>query len=200
MSISLSSMSLPAREGQAAGISAMEHGTEFLKKHDLLSEKPYAVSCPGVQILDKNARVRMKVARPLTMTSWNVLYYRFRANFDGMKSEHCPEVPSPSSLDGTAIYEHGKRVTSVKQVDGELLVEFADGAGGGILKPNLVIVADGSTSSIRQLLQPDLERKYAGYAIWRGTVPENEVSEATQNLLATHMLEQVMVYCAMCKV
>ena len=75
------------REGQAAGIAAMEYGTKSLKKHDLLlQDHLYAVNCPGVQILNNKAEVKMKVDRPLTMTSWNVLYYRLRANFDGLKS------------------------------------------------------------------------------------------------------------------
>jgi hypothetical protein len=52
------------REGQAAGIDAMEFGTAFLKKYDLLNGSPYGIACPGVQILNRNAQVKTKVNRP----------------------------------------------------------------------------------------------------------------------------------------
>ena len=174
------------REGQAAGIAAMEYGTKFLNKHDLLlQDHPYAVSCPGVQILSSKAEVKMKLDRPLTMTSWNVLYYRLRANFDGLKSATSPWVPKPLRGDGKADYLHGKRVTSVTTVDDKVQVDFADSSGGGTLRPDVVIAADGSTSPIRSQLLPNLQRTYAGYAIWRGTVPESEVSESTRQLFGT---------------
>ena len=173
------------REGQAAGICAMEYGTAFLKKHDLLADKPYAVSCTGVQILDRDAHVKFQIARPLAMTSWNVLYYRLRANFDGLTSEYCPEAPVALPQDGKAIYEHGKTVSNVAYSGNMLTVEYADSHGGGILKPDIVIAADGSTSRIRDLLQPGLRRTYAGYAIWRGTVLESNVTEASRSLFQT---------------
>ena len=173
------------REGQAAGICAMEYGTAFLKKHDLLADKPCAVNCSGVQILDRNARVKFQIARPMAMTSWNVLYYRLRANFDGLTSQYCPEAPAALPKDGKAIYEHGKTVSNVTYSENMLKVEYADSHGGGVLKPDIVIAADGSTSRIRALLQPDLRRTYAGYAIWRGTVLESDVSEASRNLFQT---------------
>ncbi len=173
------------REGRAAGISAVEYGTAFLEKYALFRDKPYAVKCPGVQILDINAKVKHQVSRPLTMTSWNVLYYRLRANFDSLSSTYCPEPPGPTDRDGTALYEHGKRVTNVTYVDKVLTLEYSDKSVGGVLKPDLVIAADGSTSHIRSLLCPDLQRKYAGYAIWRGTVLESDVSEVTWNIFQT---------------
>ena len=174
------------REGQAAGIAAMEYGTKFLKAHDLLlQDRPYAVSCPGVQVLDKNANVKMTFDRPLTMTSWNVLYYRFRANFDGLRSETCPGIPAPRPGDGRAEYLPEKTVTAVDQANGLVQVSFADSKGGGQLQPDLVIAADGSTSRLRSQLFPSLNRTYAGYAIWRGTVPEREVSEPVRQLFGT---------------
>ena len=170
------------REGQAAGISAMEYGTAFLKQHDLLTDTQYAVSCPGVQILDGSAKVKFQVTRPLTMTSWNVLYYRLRANFDGMTSSYCPRAPAVTTGEGHAIYEHGKSVTNVEYKNGDVKIEYADKSGGGALNPDLVIAADGSTSGIRGLLLPHLQRTYSGYAIWRGTVPESDLSSATRDL------------------
>jgi 2-polyprenyl-6-methoxyphenol hydroxylase-like FAD-dependent oxidoreductase len=44
----------------------------------------------------------------------------------------------------------------------------------------MVIGADGPSSTVRKILQPDVERTYAGYCALRGTIPENGVSVATK--------------------
>ena len=41
---------------------------------------------------------------------------------------------------------------------------------------DLVVAADGPSSSIRKILEPSVERTYAGYVVIRGTVPEPEGS------------------------
>lgn len=50
----------------------------------------------------------------------------------------------------------------------------------GTLLADFVIGADGPSSTVRQILQPDVERVYAGYCALRGTVPEDQVSEAAK--------------------
>ncbi|KAK6388761.1 hypothetical protein LTR81_027142 [Elasticomyces elasticus] len=46
----------------------------------------------------------------------------------------------------------------------------------------MVIAADGASSTIRRLLAPEVERKYAGYVAWRGTCPETELSDAAREV------------------
>ena len=174
------------REGQAAGIVTMEYSHAFMDTHDLLKEQPYAVACSGVQFLDKNLKVTSGFDRPMRMSNWNVLYYRFRANFDGLTSSYCKTLPSEPSKCGKAVYDQGKSVKDVRYVDGSVIVDFEEHAknasgGRGSVRADLVIAADGSTSHIRQLLQPHLKHAYAGYVAWRGTVLENDVSEAARN-------------------
>ena len=172
------------REGQAAGIVTMEHSQKFLSRHDLLQEEPYAVNCSSVQILDKDLRVKHEFQRPMMMSSWNVLYYRFRANFDGLISPYCTHAPSEAETVGKAIYSQGKRATGVQVVEDKVKVTFSDveTSKTDVLSADFVIVADGSTSPVRGLLQPGLEHRYAGYVAWRGTVAENSVSADTRNI------------------
>jgi len=47
-----------------------------------------------------------------------------------------------------------------------------------------VIAADGGSSIVRKLFYPAVERTYAGYVAWRGTVPEAELSESAINAFA----------------
>lgn len=45
---------------------------------------------------------------------------------------------------------------------------------------DFVIGADGPSSTVRRILQPEVQRTYAGYCALRGTVPENEASPAAK--------------------
>ena len=173
------------REGQAAGIVTMEHSQAFMAKYDLLKEQPYAINCSSVQILDKSLNVAHEFKRTLRMTSWNVLYYRFRANFDGLTSNYCPQRPHESGSCGSTAYEQGKRATNVYEVGNQVEIEYDDliAKTAGRIKADTVIVADGSNSHIRSLLQPYLQHTYVGYVAWRGTVPEANVARLTRNLL-----------------
>jgi 2-polyprenyl-6-methoxyphenol hydroxylase-like FAD-dependent oxidoreductase len=62
-------------------------------------------------------------------------------------------------------------------------VAYADVSGEDVIKADLVIAADGSTSSIRSQMLPNLQRTYAGYATRRGTVLKSDVSKETRELL-----------------
>ena len=172
------------REGQAAGIVTMEHSHKFMDTYDLLKAEPYAVNCSSVQILDKSLKVRASFARTMRMSSWNCLYYRLRANFDGLMSSYCEAAPTESDQAGKATYDQGKIVTNVKYVDGLVTVEFQNllDKTTGSIQADLVIAADGSTSQLRQLLQPHIKHSYAGYVAWRGVVAESDVSEETRKI------------------
>ncbi|KAM3080966.1 hypothetical protein ACMFMF_002882 [Clarireedia jacksonii] len=120
------------------------------------------------------------------MTSWKTLYSIMRANFDGMASNICPNPPNPATGAGSATYEHGKEVVDIAYSDGLVTVKYQDVETNayGTIHADLVIAADGASSELRQLLQPSLSSKYAGYVAWRGTAPESEISEETKPTFA----------------
>ena len=101
------------REGQAAGIAMMEHSHAFMNSYDLLKDQPYAVACSGVQFLDGGPKVKGGYDRPMPKSSWNVLYYHLRANFDGLTNSYCPSAPTEPESNGNAVYNQGKKVTNV---------------------------------------------------------------------------------------
>ena len=114
------------REGQAAGIVTMEHSHQFLIKHDLFKHEPYAVNCSAVQILGKDLIVKPEFQRPMRTSSWNVLYYRFRANFDGFKSTYIHHAVQSEEQGGLSRYEHGKKVTGLQLVGNKMDVIYED--------------------------------------------------------------------------
>lgn len=69
--------------------------------------------------------------------------------------------------------------------DSRVAVRYQDLVQGEIrtVDGDLVIVADGASSSIRTQLLPEVKRQYAGYLAWRGYVEESRVSEETRKLL-----------------
>ena len=57
------------------------------------------------------------------------------------------------------------RVTNVRCVEGQLPVdveEVGSGKAATSMQTDLVIAADGSTSRIREIVQPGLQREYLG--------------------------------------
>lgn len=158
-------------------------GNEYLKLYDLCKE-PYFFSCPGFQTLNLDASIKRFTGPSLTITAWDVLYYRLRANFDGLESKYYPEPPKALATDGSALYDFGKQATAATYRDNLLTIEYDDLSSGvsGSLQADLAIIADGSNSTIRRTLLPQLKNTYSGYVVWRGIVPELSVSEDTQNL------------------
>lgn len=73
------------RTDHAAGMGTGRDDLEFFKEHDI-DPHQYSFNCPGMQRLDKNANIEHRLNIPLNLTSWNVLYYRLRANFDSFKA------------------------------------------------------------------------------------------------------------------
>ena len=181
------------RDGQAAGISTGPYMQELLRKIDHC-DGGYALLSPGMQYVDTDLNVTGYRKVTQMLTSWNILYYRLRANFDGFQSDYCTKSREELEEQGEAVYDLGKRVTDVTYTDCLVTVKFDDliNGGSGHLQPDLVIAADGSSSTIRQLLLPHLKRPYAGYLTWRGTVAEKDVTEETKTLFDEKVTLSVM--------
>ncbi|MCJ1438710.1 hypothetical protein MMC27_008100 [Xylographa pallens] len=170
-------------EGQGAGIMARERMHEYMTTYEL-SKQPYSVESPHVQIINPQGGVKRILKGKQQMTSWNILYYRLRANFDGLRSRYCLEIPERGGLgNGKAVFDIGKTVTDITCSDGLVTVHFDSANGGsGSIHTDLVIGADGARSTVRRILDPNSELKYAGYVVWRGLVSEQDVSLETRKM------------------
>ncbi|MCJ1366225.1 hypothetical protein MMC16_005351 [Acarospora aff. strigata] len=165
---------------QGAGVVAGGDTQEFFHKHDA-TNRPIAVTSRLRHYLDIDGNVIHKEHSVQKMTSWDLLYYLLRANFDRVESEYC-KLPGPIEGEGEAKYEYGHVVTGLKNKEEHVEIEFQDRDGKqGSTSADLVIGADGSSSTIRKVLLPDVKRTYAGYVAWRGTIPETEASQAAKD-------------------
>lgn len=169
----------PLLHNQGAGVVAGDDTQAFFNRYDV-TRRPIAVTSYLRQYLDLEGKQIHNEATTWKMTSWDMLYYVLRANFDGLKSDYC-EVPGPIDGEGSGVYEYGHLVKSAKDLGDEVEIEYEDKDGKtGKTTANLVIGADGPSSSLRKLMLPDVRREYVGYVAWRGTVPENEASHVVK--------------------
>ncbi|KAI0419821.1 hypothetical protein F5X98DRAFT_372440 [Xylaria grammica] len=174
----------PLLQDQGAGIVAGGDTLDFFERYNRCS-RPLAVSSYARQYLDREGNIVHREEMLQRMTSWDLTYYLMRANYDGVESPYC-EVPGPAPGHGEAVHIHDRNVTDIKEESRD------DGSGGvrvfwrssqgdqGSILADIVVGADGPSSTIRKLVQPNVERKYAGYCALRGTMPEEEASEETR--------------------
>lgn len=171
----------PVLDNQGAGIVAGGDTLAFFKRYDRC-ERELAVSSVRRQYLDKNGDVVHKEDMKQNMTSWDLAYYMLRANVDGLESAYC-NPPKTDDGSGKVKHLHGHKVTGLwerEEEKGRLVVEFeTSDRQRGSVEADLVIAADGPSSTIRSIFVPDVQRTYAGYVALRGMVREDRVSSKT---------------------
>ncbi|KAK5651364.1 hypothetical protein OQA88_12597 [Cercophora sp. LCS_1] len=194
--IVLERSSAPLLHDQGAGIVAGGHALEFLERYNRCRRRgqqqqqqrqEISIHSDRRQYLDKEGNIVYSVAANHNMSSWDLTYYLMRANYDGIASPYCPEVPTPEPHPGKAVHLHDRTVTSVTSHGNGVLVSWkstSNPAETGTLTADRLVGADGPSSFIRSLFAPGLERTYAGYCALRGTVPESEASADTHRVFA----------------
>lgn len=111
-------------------------------------------------------------------------YYLLRASYDYTKSDYC-DTPPPLAHEGKADHQHDRKVTGLKREGKGVRVSWESSNGEqGTVFADFVIGADGPSSTVRKMLQPDAQRSYTGYCALRGTVPEGQVSQAAKDVFS----------------
>lgn len=103
-------------------------------------------------------------------TSWGTVYRALLSDF------------------GSERYHLGECCSGFDQHADGVEVRFVSGR---VEQADLVVFADGVTSTARRRLFPNLVRQYSGYVGWRGTVLESDVSTETHALLSESLTYSV---------
>ncbi|KAI1765119.1 hypothetical protein GGR53DRAFT_519795 [Hypoxylon sp. FL1150] len=181
-----------------AGVCLTADVQTLVARFDRAREIPLGIPCVRMQKIDMEGKPHPVMRINRLMTSWDALYYRLRANFDSRVSAYVPHPPalvpradeSMEAAKNRATYDFGKQVVNIEQLKtGQLMVRYKDlknGGKDGEAVADLVLGADGWNSVVRKTFggPNQAERKYSGYVAWRGTVPEDQVSEATRNVFS----------------
>ncbi|KAF3937333.1 hypothetical protein ABW19_dt0203247 [Dactylella cylindrospora] len=181
--------SSPLLHDQGAGLVVQPSVSMFFHKYDL-TKTPTAVTSPRRHYLNRSGDEIWHQNHAQKMTSWDLVYHVLRANFDGQQSSYIPQPPKEPEGTGEAVYEYGRKMTGYKVI-GDKIIVFAekvrnDEAAGEVVEVtgDVLIGADGPSSTIRGMLEPEVQRKYVGYVAWRGTVPEKELPEEVYSTMA----------------
>ncbi|KAK5128808.1 hypothetical protein LTR85_000141 [Meristemomyces frigidus] len=169
---------------QGAGVVAGNETQQFFAEY-VRPGRDIAVTSPARHYLNRKGEVMPESVehRAQKMTSWDLLYHLLRWRVEGMQSEYVEGLPSDDRP--KAQYENGCTVTAIDHASGSGGVKLTwthKDHGSQSATADRVIAADGASSTIRRLLAPEVERKYAGYVAWRGTVPETQLSDSAREV------------------
>ena len=181
----------PLLHDQGAGVVAGQDVQKFFKTYDR-TKTSLTVASHQRLYLDKSGNVIDHQDSEQQMTSWDLLYHLLRTNLDGTKTEYA-EVPESEGGEGEVSYQYGCTMTDIQVPKSASAspFDFAEPVNVTIKRhsgetftteADLVIAADGPSSSVRAMYFPDVKRQYAGYVAWRGTVPEDKVSKAAADV------------------
>ena len=167
---------------QGAGVVAGNETQEFFDK-TVKPGRNIAVTSQMRLYLDRAGRVMEGSVeeRQQRMTSWDLLYHLLRWRAEGLESDYVDGLEADDRP--KASYQNGCTVTALKQSGEKMKLSWTHKElGVQTCEADLIIAADGGSSTIRRLLMPEVERKYVGYVAWRGTVPETQLSDEAREV------------------
>ena len=149
-------------EQRGAGIGLLEATSRYVVERAGVPLDRIGVATDRVRTLRRDGSIVLEQEQPYLFSSWNTVY---RGLMDHWQAGDTDDR-----------YRLGHTMTGFVDDGRSVTVEFD---GGSTTEVDLLVCADGVGSTGRAILHPGVERQYAGYVAWRGTVPEADLSPAT---------------------
>jgi 2,6-dihydroxypyridine 3-monooxygenase len=146
--------SASALQARGAGIAALEQTLRYPVHRAGVRLEDFCSTTDWIRFLHPDGSVRFQQEHRYVFSSWNAVY---RALMTGFPAQH---------------YHLGCEMLSFRDTGPEVEVTFA---GTGPRRVDLLVCADGITSSARARLLPGASPRYAGYVAWRGVLPVSEL-------------------------
>jgi 2-polyprenyl-6-methoxyphenol hydroxylase-like FAD-dependent oxidoreductase len=151
-----------ALDSRGGGVVLQPDVVEAFQRVGITNAVPLGVVAHERYYLNRDGSIAQPMPMRQTLTSWNLLYRSMRRHFP---ADH---------------YHQGKNLVEIIQDKTQVTAMFADGTRA---TGDLLVGADGPTSTVRHLRLPDYTPQYAGYVAYRGLVDEQELDPETANLL-----------------
>ncbi len=142
---------------RGAGIVTHEPLYAALRKAGVHLRPDMGIRSRGRMMFDPEGRVIGTFEMPQIMTSWGLIYRFLRE-----------QLPA-------RCYHLGHTLESIEQGDGYCRASFSNGAQ---VDADWLIAADGTHSTVRQRVAPEVPVRYCGYYIWRGLIDEKRIPAA----------------------
>ncbi|KAL9116206.1 MAG: hypothetical protein Q9227_000577 [Pyrenula ochraceoflavens] len=182
-----------SRQGYDAGLKMEADFLDFLDKHDRV-KRPHIIDNAAALTVSHGGKISAQSGQTMRSTSWGLMLSILRANFDGTKSVAVPDANIGREGDGEVEFRNGARATDVKNKGSGVVVYYENISSGKThsIAADMVIIAEGSNSSTREVFLPGNRRQYAGYMCWRGTAPEASLDPKWNELYSERMPLHVM--------
>jgi 2-polyprenyl-6-methoxyphenol hydroxylase-like FAD-dependent oxidoreductase len=138
--------------GRGAGIGTHSELIAALRRLDLPVDETIGVRVLERICLDRGGRVTHRLSAPQLQSSWGRIYSVLK-----------DALPAACCRFGTSLERFEQDAAGITAV-------FSDGTRS---RGDLLVGADGIRSSVRELLWPQVQPRYAGYIAWRGLVQES---------------------------
>jgi len=161
-SVSVYERSSSELDGRGGGIVLQPEMLRWFKEVSQQDPARLATHSTFLRYLGLGNRIEFEEPVEWRFSSWSTLYRALLQDF------------------GSDRYFLGFNVVDLEQSNASVSLKF-DNHSGAIF--DLVVFADGITSTGRRLLIPEAQPQYSGYIGWRGTVPENELSDTSMALM-----------------
>ncbi|MGH8635263.1 MAG: FAD binding domain-containing protein [Burkholderiales bacterium] len=153
--------------GRGAGIGTHEELRAVIRRLGLTVDESIGVWVHTRICLDRSGRVTHEIATSQLQSSWARIYRLLKDAFPA------------------ADYRFGMGLERIELVAGSVTAIFADGSRA---TGELLVGADGVRSTVRELLLPEAQPRYAGYVAWRGLVDERAFPEEHRTLFGRYSM------------
>ncbi|MDT5139633.1 MAG: 2,6-dihydroxypyridine 3-monooxygenase [Mycobacterium sp.] len=149
-------------DGRGSGIVLQPDTVRWFAERSTQDLTDLHTSTSYVQYINRTGDIVHREKATWTYTSWGTFYRALLADF------------------GTGHYHYGEHACGFSQTDDQATVRFVSGRTESA---DLIVFADGITSTARERFDPNAKLRYSGYIGWRGTVRQRDLTAETRQVL-----------------
>jgi 2,6-dihydroxypyridine 3-monooxygenase len=153
------------------GIVVQPATVRYLLEKRVVEVERVSTSARRLRYLERDGRPARDEPCTYRFTAWNTLYRTLLGCLEARR------------------YQLGDALVGFAQDAGKVEVRLSSGRSELC---DLLVCADGASSTARGLLLPEVRPTYAGYVGWRGTVPEADLSPGCRSAVRDAILYHLM--------